>query len=185
MTTSSLTKISKFLSYILRHHPESIGVEIDSHGWVHVPTLIRRACDNGRHIDQPLILDIIEKSDKQRFKLSDDGNYIRAGYGHSFDVDLGLDPLSPPAKLYHGTARRNLDSIRKEGLHSGSRNLVHLSAEKKEATAVGDRHGKPHVLTVKAQKMYRAGRPFYQSDSEPNIWLTEEVPPEFMEGFTF
>lgn len=182
MATRDLKSVSKFLSYVLRHHPESIGLDLDRHGWAHLPDLIEKAKRNGKNISTKRIRKVMEHGEKQRFRISDDGQYIRAGYGHSIDVDLGLEPRQPPEKLYHGTARRNLDSIGRHGLHSGSRKMVHLSANREDATAVGSRHGKPHVLHIRAKQMYEAGHPFYQSDSEPAIWLTEEVPVKYIEG---
>lgn len=124
--------------------------------------------------------EVIESGSKQRFTISDDGKYIRAGYGHSIDIDLALSPQRPPETLYHGTARKNVESILKEGLHPGSRNYVHLSSDKEDAVSVGQRHGKPIVLSVQAQNMHDAGYPFYRSESEAGIWLVDEVPPEFI-----
>ncbi|MDR8393965.1 RNA 2'-phosphotransferase [Aliifodinibius sp. S!AR15-10] len=181
MNSPKFKKTSKFLSYILRHHPESIGLEVDRQGWAHLPSLVEKANNSGRSVSEDIIQKIIAQSDKQRFRLSDDGNYIRAGYGHSIDVDLDLDPIRPPDVLYHGTAKKNLDSILAKGLHPGSRNLVHLSANISDAMEVGSRHGRPYLLTIASLKMYNAGHPFYQSDSEPNIWLVESVPPPFIE----
>lgn len=177
---SDLKYISKFLSYVLRHHPEEIDLQIDNKGWAHLPSLIEKARQNGRTISREQIREIIETGDKKRFSLSDDGQFIRAGYGHSIDVDLGLAPQSPPSHLYHGTAQKNISSIRSTGLQPQSRNLVHLSDNKKDAVSVGGRHGKPVVLTIEAAKMYNEGFPFYQSDSEPGIWLVERVPPDFI-----
>ncbi len=179
--SSNLTQISKFLSYVLRHHPESIDLDLDPQGWAHLPSLIEMAQQHGKTVTKDVIRQAIAQSDKQRFILSEDGNYIRAGYGHSIDVDLNLEPTQPPMVLYHGTAQRNVDSILAEGLHSGNRNLVHLSANKSDALDVGSRHGKPQLLVIEAKKMYEAGHPFYQSDSEPNIWLVESVPSRFIE----
>lgn len=181
MSSKRTTNISKFLSYILRHHPESIGLEIDPQGWAHLPSLIEKADQQGYDLTRGLIQKIITGGDKKRFTLSDDGNYIRAGYGHSIDVDLNLEPTQPPELLYHGTARHNVDSIQAKGLHSGSRNMVHLSVERQDAKEVGKRHGKPHILKIRSLDMYKAGHPFYQSDSEPNIWLVESVPSQFIE----
>lgn len=181
MSTDRLKKISKFLSYILRHHPESIGLEVDRQGWAHLSTLIAKAQEDGRNISREIIGKVMAKGGKQRFSLSDDGNYIRAGYGHSIDVDLDLEPKPPPDNLYHGTASRNVESILADGLHSGSRKMVHLTASKSDATEVGSRHGKPQLLTILARQMYEQGHPFYQSDSEPSIWLVESVPAEFIE----
>ena len=177
---SSLTRFSKFLSYILRHHPESIGLELDSHGWAHIPTLIRKAEQDGKSLSREKLHRVIESGTKNRFTISDDGEYIRAGYGHSIDVDLSLTPQTPPGILYHGTAGKNVESILENGLHSGSRNYVHLSAEKEDAVSVGQRHGKPVILTIHSQEMHEEGYPFYRSESEKSIWLVERVPEEFI-----
>ncbi|MDZ7692435.1 MAG: RNA 2'-phosphotransferase [Balneolaceae bacterium] len=181
MNSGSLKHTSKFLSYILRHHPESIGLEVDRQGWAYLPKLIEKTRQEGRDISREIIDKVMAKGGKQRFTLSADGNYIRAGYGHSIEVNLDLEPKSPPEILYHGTARRKVDSIYADGLHSGSRKMVHLTASKADATEVGSRHGKPQLLTVLARLMYEQGHPFYQSDSEPSIWLVDSVPAQFIE----
>lgn len=178
--SSALKHISKFLSYILRHHPEEIDLMVDAQGWAHLPSLIEKARKHGRSISKEQIKKVIQKSSKNRFSLSDDEQYIRAGYGHSIDVDLGLTPQLPPTILYHGTAKQNIFSIQSSGLQPQSRNLVHLSDNKKDAISVGGRHGKPMVLTIEARRMYKDGYPFYQSDSEPGIWLVKKVPPQFI-----
>lgn len=181
MSSENLKSISKFLSYILRHNPKAIGLEVDRQGWADLPALIQKARQHGKKISRNKIEKVMGKSGKQRFRISDDGRYIRAGYGHSIDVELDLDPKSPPGILYHGTARRNVESILLEGLHSSGRQLVHLSDSKADAMNVGGRHGKPQLLKVRASRMYEQGHPFYQSDSEPSIWLVDSVPPQFIE----
>lgn len=123
-------------------------------------------------------MEVIRESGRQRFLLSPDGQYIRAGYGHSIDVDLSLEPKQPPEVLYHGTARKNIGSILEEGLHSAGRNFVHLSANKEDAVPIGRRHGQPVVLAIRASAMHLAGYPFYQSESEPGIWMVNKVPSE-------
>lgn len=178
--SKKLTKLSKFLSYILRHHPEAIGLELDRHGWAHIPTLIKKAQDHGKTLSRELLRKVVHSGDKQRFIISGEKEHIRAGYGHSIPVDLSLESKKPPEILFHGTARQNVAGILKEGLHAGSRNFVHLSAEKEDAISVGARHGKPVVLQIKAFKMHKAGLPFYQSESEPGIWLVQEVPAGFI-----
>ena len=171
---------SKYLSYLLRHHPESIGIEVDKHGWAELDQLIKKAKTDGRNLDRNSIKEIIEESDKSRFILSEDENHIRAGYGHSIDVDLQLHPKIPPDLLYHGTAKRNVSSILEEGIRPGNRNFVHLSATVDEAKNVGGRHGRPFVLEIKARKMYEADFDFYQSESEAGIWLVSYVPVGFI-----
>lgn len=177
---ADLISTSKFLSYVLRHHPESIGLSLDKNGWASVDQLVRKARQDGRELDLSLIRKIMQTGDKQRFILSDDEQYIRAGYGHSIDIELPLKPKQPPKVLYHGTAKRNVSSIIEKGIRPGNRKFVHLSAKKDDARDVGSRHGKPVILTVEAGKMEKEGYDFFQSDSEPGIWLTKKVPPEFV-----
>lgn len=165
----------------MRHHPESIALELDDHGWAHIDSLIEKAQQEGKSLSRQKLQQVINSGTKNRFAISDDKEYIRAGYGHSIDVDLSLSPQPPPDILYHGTARKNLKSIRSRGLHSGSRNYVHLSSEETDAVSVGKRHGSPVVLSIAAAEMHRSGYPFYRSESEPGIWLVERVPPEFIQ----
>lgn len=180
MKKTQRISISKFLSYVLRHHPEELDLKMDRHGWVPVDTLVKRARKKGKPLSRDLLVEIINQSEKKRFTLSADGRFIRAGYGHSIDVELGLEPTGPPDCLWHGTAVKNLESIRARGLIPGTRRYVHLSDNKDDARQVGSRHGSPKILIVKAGKMNRDGFTFYQSDSEPGIWLTGKVPPKFI-----
>jgi putative RNA 2'-phosphotransferase len=173
-----LVKMSKFLSLVLRHKPEEIGLVLDEYGWANVEELIRRANERGSRLSRPLLERIVAESDKQRFALSDDGQKIRANQGHSVNIELGLPPVEPPELLYHGTASRFLDSIRREGLHSGNRQHVHLSIDAETATKVGQRHGRPVVLIVRAREMWTAGCQFFRSEN--GVWLTDHVPIEYL-----
>lgn len=177
--SSEHVKVSKFLSLVLRHQPDAIGLTLDENGWADVEELIRLANQSGRCLTRPLVDVAVADSDKKRFALSEDGRRIRASQGHSIDVDLALSPADPPHRLYHGTATRFLDSIRASGLHSASRQHVHLSADIPTATKVGQRHGKPVVLVVRAGEMAAAGHTFYLSVN--GVWLTDRVPVEFLE----
>ena len=175
---ADLVRVSKFLSLVLRHRPEEIGLTLDAQGWADVDELIRLVNQAGRQLDRPLLERVLAENDKKRFAFSDDGRRIRASQGHSVEVDLDLPPTPPPDLLYHGTATRFLDSIRATGLRPGSRRHVHLSADEATATAVGRRHGSPVVLVVRAGEMAAAGHPF--SRSANGVWLTERVPVEFL-----
>ena len=177
---NTLTSLSKFLSYVLRHHPEAIDLTIDQHGWASVDELIEQAQHNGTDIDRSLIQEVIQSGKKRRFILSSDQNYIRAGYGHSIDIDLNLTPKPPPKLLYHGTAEQKLSSILAEGLHPQNRNLVHLSTNKIDAKQVGARHGHPVVLSIDARAMQHKQYSFYQSESETAIWLIPFVPAQYL-----
>ncbi|MCB0518882.1 MAG: RNA 2'-phosphotransferase [Lewinellaceae bacterium] len=174
-----IIRLSKFLSLVLRHRPEKIGLALDANGWAEVTDLLEKMNQNGYPIDPQLLAKVVETSDKQRFALSADGTMIRANQGHSVRVDLGLKPVVPPELLFHGTATKNLNSIHKLGLHKGKRHHVHLSADKATAAKVGGRHGKAVVLKIMAGKMHRSGHLFYRSEN--GIWLVEAVPVEFIE----
>jgi putative RNA 2'-phosphotransferase len=171
-------KISKFLSLVLRHKPEHIGLTLDEAGWASVEELIQGASNKGFHLTPELIAEVVAKNDKQRFSLSADGNRIRANQGHSIPVDLKLEPVEPPGVLFHGTATRFLDSILKNGLKPGSRQHVHLSPDEATAIKVGQRHGKPVVLQIDSSSMQADGHVFYRSEN--NVWLTLHVPIKYI-----
>lgn len=173
-----LTQISKFLSLVLRHNPGLIDLHLDSGGWAAVDELLAKATMAGRTISREQLATVVAENNKQRFRFSDDGTRIRANQGHSIPVALDLVALEPPAILYHGTAIRFTDSIRQHGLIKGSRQHVHLSADVETAHKVGQRHGKPIVLTVDALAMHHAGYFFYRSEN--GVWLTEHIPLAFL-----
>lgn len=170
----ALIRLSKFLSLILRHKPEQIGLSLDEGGWAEVEELLQQANQAGIPLTRELLQQVVEQNNKQRFTFSVDRQKIRANQGHSIPVDLGLQPLAPPEFLYHGTATRFLSSIAQHGLLSKNRNYVHLSGDPATALSVGKRHGEPVILTVKAGAMARDGYNFYRSAN--GIWLTEVVP---------
>lgn len=172
-----LKAVSKFLSYILRHRPEAIGLELNAGGWAAISELIQCASKHDHFLSEEIIKEVVVSNDKKRFKLSEDGQYIRANQGHSIRVDLDLLPLTPPDVLFHGTATRFLASIMAKGLLPSGRQHVHLSASYETAIAVGRRHGKPTVLEINAQKMQGDGYLFYRSEN--GVWLTDHVPAQY------
>lgn len=171
-------KTSKLLSLVLRHSPETLGLTLDEEGWADIDLLISSANAGGHQLSRELLVSIVSASDKQRFRISDDGTKIRANQGHSIQVDLKLSPQVPPSRLFHGTARRFETSIRKDGLLRGARHHVHLSAAEEVALTVGARHGKPMILTVLAEEMQRDGLEFYLSEN--GVWLTDSVPVQYI-----
>lgn len=170
--------ISKFLSYVLRHAPESIGLSLDVHGWADVNELITKANSSGQALNYALLERIVAEDDKKRFTLSSDGTHIRAAQGHSVTVDLGHAPVAPPDLLYHGTATRFVESIRQKRLVPGNRQQVHLSTDVETATWVGQRHGKPIVLMVAAARMAADGLLFFRAEN--SVWLTDNVPATYL-----
>ena len=167
-------KISKYLSYILRHRPDSIDLVLDEHGWADMDELISKTKD--LVLSKEIIAEVVESSDKQRFIIKE--NKIRANQGHSIDIDLDLKPTPPPDVLYHGTAMKYVESIMQEGIKSMNRQHVHLSKDIKTAKNIGSRHGKPIVLQIDTQAMYRDGCIFYLSEN--GVWLTEFVSVEYI-----
>lgn len=172
------TKISKFLSLVLRHKPDAIGLNLTEDGWANITELVEKAAKSGLNLPIALIHHVVATNDKQRFSISPDGLWIRANQGHSVPVDLGLKPQVPPERLYHGTARRNLASIKAEGIKRSARQFVHLSIDAQKAVQVGKRHGNPIVLEVQAGEMQKDGFKFYCSEN--GIWLTEWVPTSYL-----
>ena len=177
-TERQLVSSSKFLSYVLRHKPESIGLTLDENGWVQIADLIRCASQTRHKITRDLLQSIVEKNDKKRYTISEDGLRIRAVQGHSRNVNLGLTPVQPPDLLYHGTTDKNLASIKTHGLLKGNRQYVHLSPDVRTATNVGRRHGKPVVLVINSKIMHEHNIPYFLSEN--GIWLTDHVPVEYI-----
>lgn len=175
---SKRIEASKFLSYVLRHKPETIGLELDPAGWAMVEQLISLANKHGTALTRELLLELVATSGKKRFALNQDGSRIRANHGHSIRVDLGLPPQTPPQILFHGTATRFEASVRAQGLVAGTRQYVHLSADRETAIQVGKRYGKPLLLEVEALAMCSSGYEFFMSAS--GIWLTRAVPAGYL-----
>ena len=173
MTEQDKKRIGKFLSLVLRHDPDKIGLELDEQGWGNVRELIDKCKKHRYHFSMEDLIEIVETNDKQRYTFNEKRNKIRANQGHSIDIDLALSPSEPPKFLYHGTAIRFLPSIMQEGIVKGSRQHVHLSKDKETATKVGSRHGKPVTLSIMSGQMYKDGIQFYQSDND--VWLTDYV----------
>lgn len=171
-------QISRFLSYILRHSPESIGLSLDEQGWGEISQLILLAQKKGTQLTLELINDVVKTNDKKRFAISENGLFIRAVQGHSLKTTVDYQAITPPKILYHGTATRFIDSIFNQGLIPNGRQYVHLSQDYKTAVNVGNRHGKAVVLIVDSEKMFSEGFEFYQTDN--GVWLTLSVPVKYL-----
>ena len=176
---TDLVKLSKFLSLVLRHKPEEIGIKLDESGWVSVQELLDACAKHGVELDPHKLQAVVQTNDKKRFAFSADGKRIRASQGHSIELDLAYEPAMPPDVLYHGTATRFLDSIRKQGLLKQARHHVHLTDSIDTASKVAARYGKAIVLTIRAHNLHQAGHAFFISAN--NVWLTEHVPVEYID----
>jgi putative RNA 2'-phosphotransferase len=174
--SDELVRASRFLSYVLRHRPDAIGLELAEGGWVDIDTLLDALARHGRPLSRATLDRIAAGTPKRRLEV--DGPRVRAAQGHTVPVDLGLPSAAPPATLYHGTVERFLASIRADGLAPRGRTHVHLSADRATATAVGSRRGRPVILTVDAAGMHGAGHEFYRAAN--GVWLTARVPPQWI-----
>ncbi len=170
---------SKFISLILRHKPEAIGITLDEHGWANVEKLLAGMNHAGTAIDMELLQKIVAEDKKRRYSFNEDMTLIRANQGHSIPVDVELEEVVPPDYLYHGTGEKYMESIDKQGLIPKSRLYVHLSEDNDTAVKVGNRHGKPIIYRVKSREMYKDGFVFYRSVN--GVWLTKSVPVEYLE----
>lgn len=174
----NLSADSKFLSLILRHKPEVIGISLDEHGWADVDEVVT-GIRKTREFDRNMLEEIVRTDQKQRYSFNEDKTLIRANQGHSIPVDVQLDVMEPPEFLWHGTGEKYVGSIDKTGLIPKSRLYVHISGDMETAYKVGQRHGKAVIYQVSAGKMQEDGYTFYCSRN--GVWLTREVPARYLE----
>lgn len=180
MNKEYLIKGSKKLSYVLRHRPDHIGIQLDSKGWADVGALLVGFNLVGLPLTFNQLNEIVATNDKQRFAFNKDKTKIRANQGHSADLNIKVDlnRKTPPITLYHGTSIHSIDSIKKGGLQPMNRTHVHLSNDVLTAAKVGARKGKYVILEIKTELMHSAGYNFYLSDN--NVWLTDAVPSRYI-----
>lgn len=173
----SLKDTSKFISLILRHKPETIGITLDEHGWANVDELIK-GISKTHPLDMAMLEQIVAEDEKQRYSFNEDKTLIRANQGHSIPVDVELEEKQPPEFLYHGTGEKYVSFINEQGLIPKSRLYVHLSSDEATALKVGQRHGKPFIYKVRSAEMYKDGYKFYRSVN--GVWLTKSVPVKYL-----
>ncbi|MFD0700372.1 RNA 2'-phosphotransferase [Myroides pelagicus] len=173
MEKAKQNQLGKFVSLVLRHQPETIGLFLDKEGWADINELISKSARKGMSFTREELDYIVENNDKKRYAYNSDQTRIRANQGHSIAVDLQLMEKRPPEFLYHGTTVRFVESIRKKGILKMQRQQVHLSPNMQVAVQVGARRGEVFVFTVKAGEMYADGLVFFESDN--GVWLTDFI----------
>lgn len=176
-----LERLSKFISMILRHKPEVIGITLDKHGWADVDELIKGINETGEEVEfsEDTLETIVKTDKKQRYSFSQDKTLIRANQEHSIPVDVELEKKEPPKVLYHGTGVKSVKAIQEQGLLPMERLYVHLSIDVKTATNVGKHHGTPVIFQVNTEQMQKDGYDFFQFVN--GVWLTKEVPAKYLE----
>ncbi len=181
MISNENMRISKFMSLILRHKPEEIGLTLDEYGYINISDLIKGLNKKGYKVTISDIERIVAEDGKQRYSFNDDKTKIKANQGHSIKVNLELQAVEPPKVLYHGTATRFIESMRKEGIKKQNRQYVHLSADVETATKVGKRHGELIIFKINSEQMSKDGYKFFLSENK--VWLTDYVPVKYFEIF--
>lgn len=171
-------RISKFISLILRHKPEEIGLKLDEYGYINTSDLIKGLNRKGYKVTISDIERIVAEDNKQRYSFNDDKSKIKANQGHSIAVNLELQAIEPPKVLYHGTATRFSESICKDGIKKQNRQYVHLSADIETAEKVGRRHGELVIFKIDGEQMYKDGYKFFLSENK--VWLTDYVPIKYL-----
>ena len=172
------SRISRFLSLILRHKPEEIGITLDEHGWAKVEELMNALNTKSKQIDMEILEEIVRTDEKGRYSFNEDKTLIRANQGHSIPVDVELEEVQPPEELWHGTGVKSESAIDEEGLKPMGRLYVHLSKDRETAAQVGKRHGKLVLYVVKTGEMYRDGYKLFLAKN--GVWLTKEVPAKYL-----
>ena len=177
-----MTKLSVYISYLLRHQPESIGIAMDKHGWVSVAELIEKINKAGRYrITESILAEIVRTDNKGRFRYSKDGTKIKACQGHSISwVEPELTLGQPPEYLYHGTTEESWQKIQESGhISRMGRHAVHMQADEAKAWQSARRwHRTPVVLKIDAAAMYADGTEFGVSDN--GVWCTKIVPTKYI-----
>lgn len=171
-------KLGKFLSLVLRHKPETIGITLDKNGWADVNELIEKVKLSERYIDMEILERIVRENNKKRYSFNEDKTKIRASQGHSIEVELNLKEMTPPKILYHGTATKYLESIKEKGILKMNRQYVHLSKDIETARNVGQRHGEVIILPIDIEGLKSIGHKFYLSEN--NVWLTDDIPSRYI-----
>lgn len=172
---NKLEELSKEISYALRHAPWEYKLEMNEEGWVPVEQLLDalHRTEKWSSICEADLNEMIEKSEKKRHELV--GGKIRAFYGHSMPIKILKEDKMPPNVLYHGTARRFVESISKNGLLPQSRQYVHLSQDIETAEKVGKRHDdKACILIIDAKTAWNDGIKFYFGNEK--VWLADAIP---------
>ena len=173
-------KLSKEISYALRHAPWEYELELDSEGFVPTEQLLAAINENGKHGREITVNDIeyiIANSDKTRFEIQ--GDRVRALYGHTIPMHISKEPIEPPAILYHGTTHKAAQIILKDGLKPMKRQYVHLSVDTDTAVQVGKRRdSEPVILKIDAAKAHSDGVKFYKGNDK--VILADYVAPKYI-----
>ena len=171
-------RLSRFLAFVLRHHPEEIGLELDARGAADFDALLEgiRSRPGFDRVTREQVEELV-RSGPGAARFTIEGDRIRARYGHSLEQSIQYEPADPPAMLFHGTTPEAAEQVLAEGLSAGQRQRVHLSVDTPAAREVGRRRcDEPVILQVDTECASKAGVRFYRGG--PAVWLADDIPPE-------
>lgn len=184
-----IKKLSVYISYILRHNPSDIGLELMDFGYLNTEEMIKAINNKGEYsLDLETLRYIVSTDEKKRYSFKAEGSdpykYIRANQGHSIKgLIMDYKEVTPPEYLYHGTSSKAWESIQKDGMIKPmSRQMVHLSRNIDTAKNVGDRHSKSCdtvILRVNCNDALADGVKFYLSDN--GVYLVEKLEIKYVE----
>jgi len=171
-------RLSRFLAFVLRHHPEEAGVELDERGAVDLDVLtqaVQQGPGFGDVTREQIERLVASGPAAARFEITE--GRIRARYGHSLEQPIAYEPAEPPPFLFHGTAPETAEAILADGLKAGQRQRVHLSVDTPAAREVGRRRSRnPVILRIDTEPAGKGGVRFYRGG--PAVWLADDIPPE-------
>lgn len=170
--------ISKKMSYVLRHHPESLELVLDEYGWCNFKQLCEKLNESEKVVTE--VINTIKSSNAgSRFRFNDDKTMVKANQGHSIDIKNDIPEVNPPFILYHGTKDDIIHSILRDGLKKMKRQHVHLSKDIPTALEVASRRkGRNIVLEIEAKSMYDDNIKIYLSEN--GVYLTDYVDPKYI-----
>jgi putative RNA 2'-phosphotransferase len=183
------SKLSKFLTLVLRHQPGALNLELDNDGWLNCTVDELVSLLNEKHgfenIVKEDIEEIVNNDPKGRYEIHED--LIRATYGHSVKV---VNPLEFPDDIddlpefvYYATNNYQLDTMLRLGLiprEKRDRQFLHLSVEIKDAYTVAKHHSRnPKLVRIDVRKAHEYGVKFRKV--APFIVICDEVPSQFIE----
>lgn len=175
-------RFGKYLTYILRHKPDHLDLELDKEGWLNIEDILNGINSKEKfNATNDLLLETVKEDEKQRFQISKDGKRIRCLQAHSKGlVEIKFDKIDPPDRLYHGTTKEALEAILKEGLKAMTREHVHLIEDLSVAKQNASRWRGDEIclLSIDSKKMKEDGIVFYRSEN--NVWLVDSVPEKYL-----
>ncbi|KAM6496871.1 Phosphotransferase KptA/Tpt1 [Amanita muscaria] len=177
-------RLSKTISWLLRHGAKSEGLAMRTDGCVKVEDLLANPKIKSQNVDFARLQAIVTADAKQRYALlsepaaeEEEGRaeetwWIKANQGHSITtVEVEMKSILsikdiPSACAVHGTSMAAWKSIAIQGLSKMKRNHIHLAQGVSDDNVIsGMRRSSQVFIYVDVQKAIDAGIKFFLSDN--------------------